>query len=63
MRLKMRRALALLVALAVLIPAAGAHGYGFLYVPSSDGVPRRWNLAALPDGRVPWFAAAASAAT
>lgn len=54
-----QRAIALFVLLAVLLPAAGAHGYGFLYVPSSDGVPRRWNLAALPDGRVPWFAASA----
>lgn len=53
------RAIVSLVVLLALLPAAGAHGYGFLYVPASDGVPRRWNLAALPDGRVPWFAAAA----
>lgn len=31
-----------------------AEAYAFLYVPSSQGVPRRWNQAALPDGRVPW---------
>jgi hypothetical protein len=31
-----------------------ASAYAFLYVPSSQGVPRRWNVAVLPDGRVPW---------
>jgi Matrixin len=34
--------------------ARTAAGYAFLYVPSSQGVPRRWNQPALPDGRVPW---------
>lgn len=48
--------LALAVALcadpALVTRTAGA--YAFLYVPSSQGVPRRWNQAVLPDGRVPW---------
>jgi hypothetical protein len=38
----------------ILAHATRADAYAFLYVPSSQGVPRRWNLAALPDGRVPW---------
>jgi hypothetical protein len=39
---------------AVVLPAARVEAYAFLYVPSSQGVPRRWNLDALADGRVPW---------
>jgi len=50
------RALALLAAVLALAPPRDAHGYGFLFVPSSGGVARRWNQSALPDGRVPWFA-------
>jgi hypothetical protein len=38
----------------LLLPASRAGAYAFLYVPSSQGVARRWNLDALPDGRVPW---------
>ena len=55
---RVRRAsslLALLLALcADVVFARAAAAYAFLYVPSSQGVPRRWNQAALPDGRVPW---------
>ncbi len=40
--------------LAVLALAREAAAYAFLYVPASQGVPRRWDLAALPGGRVPW---------
>lgn len=47
-------AVATLLASVALLPHV-AQGYGFLYVPASDGVPRRWNQATLPDGRVPWF--------
>lgn len=47
---------AALLALASLLPDREAYGYGFLFVPSSGGVPRRWEQAALPDGRVPWVA-------
>lgn len=49
-------ALALLVALvAHATPfVAPAHGYGFLLVQSSQGVPLRWQQSTLPDGRVPW---------
>jgi len=45
---------ALAGAIAGLLPATRAGAYAFLYVPSSQGVARRWNLDALPDGRVPW---------
>jgi hypothetical protein len=43
-----------LAAAVALLPAARAGAYAFLYVPSSQGAARRWNLDALPDGRVPW---------
>lgn len=48
--------LALFIACAgeILAQARSAAAFAFLYVPSSAGVPRRWNQAALPDGRVPW---------
>ncbi|HEY8515037.1 MAG TPA: matrixin family metalloprotease [Candidatus Binatia bacterium] len=36
-----------------------AAGYAFIYVSASNGVPRRWNLDALPDGRVPWHISSA----
>ncbi|MFN8603670.1 MAG: matrixin family metalloprotease [Candidatus Binatia bacterium] len=54
-----RRAASLLVlAIALctdlLARARSAEAYAFLYVPSSQGVPRRWNQGALPDARVPW---------
>ena len=54
-----RRAVSLLVLATALCAdllwrARTADAYAFLYVPSSQGVPRRWNQAALPDGRVPW---------
>jgi len=39
---------------ALLVPAVRVEAYAFLYVPSSQGVPRRWNLDAFADGRVPW---------
>lgn len=60
----MRRLLATLAAvlsaaLSVSVPATRADAYAFLYVPSSQGVPRRWNLPELADGRVPWVIAAA----
>lgn len=40
--------------LALLASVRAAGAYAFIFVPSSQGVPRRWNLADLPDGRVPW---------
>jgi len=54
-----RRAAALLGLLAAscvatLVAARTAGAYAFLYVPSSQGVPRRWSQPALLDGRVPW---------
>lgn len=45
--------IATLAALLLALPGP-ASGYGFLFVPGSQGVPRRWDLAALPGGRVPW---------
>ena len=46
--------IAVAICCATLGDARPAAGYAFLYVPSSQGVPRRWNQPALPDGRVPW---------
>jgi len=54
-RRAIRFAAAAAAAVALVVAAAEhAAGYAFLYVTSSNGVPRRWNLGALPDGRVPW---------
>ena len=57
-RARRRAASVLVLAIALcadlLLHARTADAYAFLYVPSSQGVPRRWNQPALPDGRVPW---------
>jgi hypothetical protein len=45
---------ALLPALGALGAATEAGAYAFLLVPGSGGVPRRWQLDQLADGRVPW---------
>jgi matrixin len=41
------------VAIALVAPRE-ARAYAFLYVGDSGGVRRAWDLANLPDGRVPW---------
>lgn len=48
----------LALVLALLAPATHAGAYAFLYVPSSQGVPQRWDQPSLPDGRIPWVMAA-----
>jgi hypothetical protein len=45
---------AVAIAAGLMVQPRAAAGYAFLYVPSSQGVPRHWDQAALPDGRVPW---------
>jgi hypothetical protein len=49
-----RRAVLAAAALAVLVAPEVARAYAFLYVPGSQGVPRRWNLGAFEGGGVPW---------
>ncbi|MEW6272413.1 MAG: matrixin family metalloprotease [Thermodesulfobacteriota bacterium] len=46
--------MAAVLLLAALATASHAFAYAFLYLGSSNGVPRRWDLASLPGGRVPW---------
>lgn len=54
-RVRRSSVVAAVAGLVALLALAGeAAAYAFLYVPGSQGVPRRWDLATLPGGRVPW---------